>query len=77
MKNVLTFEKIDETAYDVYMGKIYRGFLEKQNGSWIFWELVKEPYPGVNLLNGGLYADPVEYESSMEATKKTLGDDLL
>jgi len=76
MKNVLTIEKIDQTAYDVYMGKTYRGFLEKQNGSWIFWELVKEPYLGVNILNGGLYADPVEYESDMEDTKKELGDDL-
>jgi len=77
MTNVLTLEKIDETAYDVCVGKTYYGFLEKRKGSWIFWELVKEPYPGVNQLNGGLYADPVEYESTLEATKKELGDDLL
>jgi len=77
MTNVLTLEKIDETAYDVCVGKTYRGFLEKRKGSWIFWELVKEPYPGFNQRTGGLYADPVEYESTLEATKKELGDDLL
>lgn len=77
MKNILTLEKIDQTAYDVCAGEAYQGFIEKQNGLWVFWELVKKPYPGVNQLNGGLYANPVEYENDLETTKKELSDDLM